>query len=44
MLKLKPFINKYNWKEIYCPSEKDGIKKFEESNPTVAVNALYVNK
>ena len=25
--KIKPFINKYNWKGIYFPSEKNDWKK-----------------
>ena len=27
--KLKPYINKYNWKDIKVPSDKEGWKKFE---------------
>ena len=30
--KLKPFLNKYNWKKINSPSETDDSKKNEENN------------
>ena len=42
--KIKPFINKYNWKELNYPSGEDYWKKFEKSNPTIALNALYVKQ
>ena len=42
--KIKPFINKYNWKEINYPSGKDDWKKFEKNNPTIALYMLYVKK
>ena len=35
--KIKLFINKYNWKGITYPSEKDGWKKFEKNNLTIAL-------
>ena len=38
------FINRYNWKEIDFPSDKNGWKKFESKNKTVALNILYVPK
>ena len=38
---IKPFINKYNWQGIYCPSKIDDWKTFEKNNPTNAVNNLY---
>ena len=44
ILKIKLFINKYNWEEIFCPSEKDDWKKFEKNNPAIALNALHVKK
>ena len=28
--KIKPFINKYKWEGINCPSEKDDWKKIKE--------------
>ena len=42
--KVKPFINKYNWKGINFPSEKDDQKKFEEKNLKIALNVLYAKK
>ena len=27
--KIKPFVNKYNWKRIYYPSREYDLKKFE---------------
>ena len=39
--KIKPFINKYNWKEINFPSKK---KKFKKNNKTIALNALHTKK
>ena len=30
--KLKPYINKYNWKEIEFPAEPEEWKKFERNN------------
>ena len=38
------FVNKYNWKEVNYPSGKDGRKKSQKSNPTIALNVLYVLK
>ena len=34
-------MDKYNWKDINYPSGKDGWKKFEKNNPTIALNVLY---
>ena len=42
--RIKPFINKYNWKVINFPSEKDNWKKFEKNNRTIALNVLYAKK
>ena len=41
---IKPFINKYNWKGIHFPSEKDDWKKFEKNNVAIALNVLYIKK
>ena len=30
--KVKPFLNKYNWKKINPPSETDDSKKIEKNN------------
>ena len=40
--KLKPYINKYNWKDINFPSEKEDWKKFEQNNKEIALNVLFV--
>ena len=38
---MKPFINKYNWKDIDFPAMSKDWKKFE-SNNEIALNILYV--
>ena len=38
----KPFIDKYNWKEIDFPSHSKDWKKFESNNESIALNILYV--
>ena len=40
--KLKPYINKYNWKDIKFPSDKEDWKKFEQNNKEIALNILFV--
>ena len=42
--KIKPFINKYNWKERNFLSEKDDWKKIEKNNVTIALNVLHAKK
>ena len=42
--KIKPFKNKYNWKGINFPSEKDDWKKSEKINVTIVLNVLYAKK
>ena len=37
-------MNKYNWKGIYFPPEKDDRKKFEKNKVTNALNVLHVKK
>ena len=39
--KIKPFINKYNWKDIDFPAMSKDWKKFELNNE-IALNNLYV--
>ena len=39
--KIKPFINKYNWKDIDFPAMSKDWEKFE-SNNEIALNILYV--
>ena len=40
--KLKPYINKYNWKGIDFPAGPKDWIKFERNNKTIALNALYI--
>ena len=44
IIKIKPFINKYNWKGRNYPSEKIDWKKFRKNNITIALNVLYAKK
>ena len=39
--KLKPCINKYNWKDIKFPSDKEDWEKFEQNNKEIALNILF---
>ena len=41
---MKPFINKYNWKERNFPSGKDDLMKLEKYNVTIALYIFYVKK
>ena len=42
ILKIKSFIDQYNWNEIDFPSHSKDWKKFEENNKTIALNILFV--
>ena len=42
ILKIKPFINQYNWKELDFPSEQKDQKKFELNNWSIALNILFM--
>ena len=42
--KIKPFINKYNWNRINCPSEKDDWKKSEKNNVKIILNVFHAKK
>ena len=44
ILKIKPFIDKYNWEGINYPSEKDDWTKIKKNNLTIAFNILYAKK
>ena len=35
---IKPFISKYNWKEMKNSSGKNAWKTFEKNNPTIALH------
>ena len=41
-LKIKPFIESYNWKDIDFPSTRKDWNKFELNNNNIALNILYV--
>ena len=41
---IKRFANKFNWKGINFLSKTDGWKMFEKSNPTIALNMLYIKE
>ena len=42
VVKVKPFIGKYNWNDINFPSNRKGWNRFEVNNKNVAFNILYV--
>ena len=42
--KIKPFTNKFNWKEINFSSAKDDSEKFEKNNVTIAFNVSDAKK
>ena len=41
--KIKPFIEKYNWKDIDFPSTSKDWKKFEQNDESIALNVLHVS-
>ena len=40
--KIKPYIDKYNWKDIYFRAGIKDLEKFERNNTNIALNILYV--
>ena len=38
---IKPFIDKYSWKDINVPAGIKDWKKFEQNNKTISLNILY---
>ena len=40
--KIKTFMNRYNRKETNYSSRKGDWKKYEKTNPAIALNELYV--
>ena len=40
--KIKPFIYKYDWKDINLPSHKEDWNTFEKNNRSIALNIFYV--
>ena len=39
--KIKPFIGKYNWKDIEFPSNKKDWKKIESNNESIAIKVSH---
>ena len=44
ILKLKPYIKKYNWERINFPAGSKEWQKSEQNNDTIALNILYVEQ
>ena len=44
IIKIKHFIDKYNWERINYPSEKDDWNKFDKNYLTIALNVFYAKK
>ena len=42
--KLKPYINKYNWRGREFPAGPKQWQRFEQNNKTIALNILYIKK
>ena len=42
--RIKPSLDRCNWKGINYPSEKDDWKKFEKNSLTIAINVLHAKK
>ena len=42
VVKVKSFIDKYNWNDSYFPANKKDWNRFEVNNKNVALNILYV--
>ena len=40
--KLRPFINNYNWKDIYFPAGHKDYSVFNKNNGDIAINILFV--
>ena len=40
--RIKPFISKYNWKDINFPAGPHDWKKFEHNNNTITLDISYV--
>ena len=40
--KLKPFVNRYNWKDIEFLSYSKYWRKFEQNNMSIALNILFI--
>ena len=42
--KLKPYINRYNWKGIEFPAGSKEWQKIEQNNDTITLNVFYVEQ
>ena len=42
--KLKPYINKYNWKGINVPAGSKEWQKFDRNNDAITLNVLHVKR
>ena len=42
ILRIRPFIDQYEWEEIHFPAESKDWKKFETNNKTIALNVLFL--
>ena len=42
ILKINPFIEEYNWKEVDFRLHRKDWKRFELNNKSIALNILYV--
>ena len=42
ILKVKPFINNFNWNEINFAPQQKHYEKFETNNESIALNILYI--
>ena len=42
ILKIKPFIDQYNWKQLDFLSHSKYWKKFEQNNKRIALNILFI--
>ena len=40
IIKIKPFLSKYNWERTTYQFEKDNWKKFDKNNPAITFNFL----
>ena len=44
ILKLKPFINNFNWENINFPPQEQDYKTFKMNNKSIALNILRLNE
>ena len=44
ILKIKSFINKYEWDGIKFPLKKEDWRKLEKNKVTITLNILYAKK